>query len=172
MQEKTSIEAMPNANWLQIFDAKTVSEVVMVMITSNAPKFHLHFEQKNPRNGSAKNTKELIWTGGGETLKWLNLPGKDFFPRLFASNETKVGNAASGCCVSKYDLEVSELLLSLCLIPLHRLPLTSLFITFLISLCFLLRPSLSLPLKSWWQAAGLWSNHRLAAAITVCWLVL
>lgn len=135
------------------------------------PNFNLHFEQKNPKWFRQEYQRANL-DRRGRNIKMTELTRKWLFPRLFASNEAKVGNAASGCCVSKYDLEVSELVPSLCLIPLHRLPLTSLFITFLISLCFLLRPSLSLPLKSWWQAAGLWSNHRLAAAITVCWLVL
>lgn len=96
------------------------------------------------------------------------LTRKRLFPRLFASNETKVGNAASGCCVSKYDLEVCELVLSLCLSPLHRLPLTSLFITFLISLLLSSSARSFSPFEE--LMAGSWvviqsqtgcSNHRL-----------
>lgn len=94
---------MPNANWLQIFDAKTVSEVVMVMITSNAPKFHLHFEQKNPK-WFCKEYQRANLDRRGRNIKMTEHTRKILFPRLFASNETKVGNAASGCCVSKYDL--------------------------------------------------------------------
>lgn len=174
---------------------------------------------KNPKwtsgDGSYKNTKDLIWTGGEETSVWPQFMGSfieiwwqiqmvsdgeinvhlNIRYRLKMTDEfTRKRLESSVKQLSYYFLLMRQKLVMrhqdvVCqwlwlgsiwadavspspLIPLLRLPLTSLFITFLISLCFILLPSLSFPLKSWWQAAGLWSNHRLAAPITVCWLVL